>query len=206
MADKVSTRVAEKEIRLEAPVTREVSLSAPAAERLSSLDCFRGFIMFWIVGGEALMVGVQALGQNPIFKGVVYELRHTPWEGLRFYDCIWPSFMLMVGLSVPLSFAKRSLAQTYSQFVVHALRRSLVLFLLGSVRESVFLGSPFLIELSSALQPIAIAYFVAGFLVREFPRGLAAVAVVILAAFALLPGPVSAPALPAATFVMYHGP
>jgi len=204
MADKVSTRVAEKEIRLEAPVAREVSLPAPAAERLNSLDTFRGFIMFWIVGGEALMVGVQALGQNPIFSGIVYELKHTPWKGLRFYDCIWPSFMLMVGLSLPLSFAKRSLAQSYSQFVVHALRRSLVLFLLGSVRESVFLGSPFLIELSSALQPIAIAYFVAVLLVRKSPRVQAAVAALILAAYALLLALVPAPGIPAGTYELNH--
>jgi len=45
-----------------------------------------------------------------------------------------------------------------------------VLFLLGSVRESVLLGSPYLIELSSALQPIAIAYFVAAMMARKSLR------------------------------------
>src|SRR5437773_11866961 len=34
------------------------------AERLASLDAFRGFIMFWIVGGGGLMVGLQALGKK----------------------------------------------------------------------------------------------------------------------------------------------
>ncbi len=130
------------------------------AERLASLDAFRGFIMLWIIGGEGLMAGLAVLGHNRVIDAVVYELSHSPWQGLRFYDCIWPSFMLMVGVSVPLSFAKRSLTQTYYQQVVHAIKRAIVLFLLGSVRESVLLGSPYLIELSSALQPIAIAYLV----------------------------------------------
>jgi predicted acyltransferase len=73
---------------------------SPGEGRLVSLDTFRGFIMFWIVGGEALAAGLQALKPNFVFNSLVYELNHTPWVGLRFYDCIWPSFMLMVGLSV----------------------------------------------------------------------------------------------------------
>jgi len=68
--------------------------------RQVSLDTFRGFIMFWIVGGEALTARLQALKPNFVFNSLVYELNQTPWVGLRFYDCIWPPFMLMAGLSV----------------------------------------------------------------------------------------------------------
>ncbi len=135
------------------------------AERLASLDAFRGFIMLWIIGGEGLMAGLAVLGHNRVIDAVVYELSHSPWQGLRFYDCIWPCFMLMVGISVPLSFAKRSVTQTYYQQLAHTVKRAILLFLLGSVRESVLLGSPYLIELSSALQPIAIAYLVAALVV-----------------------------------------
>ena len=61
----------------------------PAGEgRLVSLDTFRGFIMFWIIGGEALAVGLQAFKPNFLLSTIVYELNHTPWQGLRFYDCI----------------------------------------------------------------------------------------------------------------------
>ena len=67
-----------------------------SAERLLSLDTFRGFTMFWIVGGEALMLGIQHLGHNRVIDLIVRQLNHTPWIGLRFEDCIWPSFMLMV--------------------------------------------------------------------------------------------------------------
>ena len=97
------------------PGDERVTIPVPGTARLVSLDAFRGFIMFWIVGGSALMLGLQALGHNRIIDTIVYHLNHTPWEGLRFYDCIWPCFMLMVGVSVPFSYAKRSLTQTHNQ-------------------------------------------------------------------------------------------
>ncbi len=207
MATDVSSQVVGKEIRTATPAepkAKEAWAPAPPAERLVSLDAFRGFIMFWIVGGEALMVGLQALGQNSIIDSIIHELNHTPWQGLRFYDCIWPSFMLMVGVSVPFSFAKRSLTQNYSQMMVHALKRFAVLFLLGSVRQSVSLGSPFLVELSSALQPIAVASLVAFLVVRKSWRFQAMLGGLILAGYALLLAFVPAPGIPAGTYVLNH--
>ena len=168
--------------------------------RLVSLDTFRGFIMFWIIGGEALAVGLQALKPNFLLNTFVYELNHTPWQGLRFYDCIWPAFMLMVGLSVPLSFAKRSRTQTYPQMLGHAVKRFAVLFLLGSLRESISVGKPYWIELSGVLQPIAIAYLVAFLLVRKSPWVQAAVGGAILAANALIMAFVSAPGVSAGSY------
>jgi predicted acyltransferase len=180
-------------------------MAVPAApERLGSLDAFRGFVMLWIIGGEGLMVGLAALGHNRVIDTIVYQLSHTPWRGLRFYDCIWPSFMLMVGVSVPLSFAKRSLAQTYHQQLVHAAKRAIVLFLLGSVRESVLLGSPYLIELSSALQPIAIAYFVAVLVVRKSWRFQALLGAGILAGYALVLAFIPAPGISAGSYEFNH--
>src|SRR5205823_6874246 len=59
----------------------KASGSAQATARLVSLDAFRGFIMFWIVGGGSLMVGLQALGHNRVIDTIIYHLNHTPWEG-----------------------------------------------------------------------------------------------------------------------------
>jgi predicted acyltransferase len=160
--------------------------------------------MFWIVGGDALMLGLQRLGHNSVINAIVYELNHTPWQGLRFYDCIWPSFMLMVGISVPLSLAKRSRTQTSRQMVFHALKRTILLILLGSLRESVFLNAPCLVELSSALQPIGIAYFVAVLLARKSWRLQAMIAAGILAGYALLLAFVPASGIPAGTYQLNH--
>jgi len=42
-----------------------------ASRRLVSLDAFRGFTMFWIVGGGSLMLGLDALGHNPVLDFLV---------------------------------------------------------------------------------------------------------------------------------------
>jgi predicted acyltransferase len=172
----------------------------PGTKRLSSLDAFRGWTMFWIVGGSALVAGLQALNANRVINGLVYELNHSDWQGLRFYDLIWPSFMLMTGMSLPFSYAKRSLTQTHRQILMRVLRRFLVLFLLGSLRESIHFNHPYLIELSSALQPIAVAYLAAFLIVRRSWRFQAAVGAGILVFYALLLAFVPAPGVLAGSY------
>jgi predicted acyltransferase len=174
------------------------------AERLLSLDTFRGFTMFWIVGGGMLADGLYTLSHNAVMAAVIHQLNHSPWFGLRFYDCIWPSFMLMVGVSIPLSIAARSRTQTHSQQLAHALRRAIIIFLLGSVRESISLQSPFLIELSSALQPIAIAYFVAFLVARRSWRLQAGLAGAILAGYACVLAFVPAHGVPTGSYGFDH--
>lgn len=169
-------------------------------KRLVSLDVFRGWTMFWIVGGAAILEGLQHLSPNLVFNAIIYELTHTEWHGLRFYDCIWPSFMLMTGMSLPISYAKRSITQSHSQIFRRVLQRFAVLFLLGSLRESISFHHPYLIELSSALQPIAVAYLTAFLLVRKSWRTQAAVGIAILVGYALLLAFVSAPGVPAGSY------
>jgi predicted acyltransferase len=173
---------------------------AAGTGRLVSLDLFRGWTMFWIVGGTGLVGGLQALRPNPVIDGLVYELNHTDWQGLRFYDLIWPSFMLMTGVSLPFSYAQRSRSQTHQQIFLRVLRRFAVLFLLGSLRESIHFNHPYLVELSSALQPIAIAYLAAFLLIRKSWKFQAAVAAGILVFYALLLAFVSAPGAPAGSY------
>ena len=71
--------------------------------RLASLDALRGFDMFWIMGGDALLVAV--LGLFGIANG--WDLiGHVEWHGLHFEDFIFPTFLFMAGASFPFSAAK----------------------------------------------------------------------------------------------------
>lgn len=142
--------------------------------------------MFWIVGGHSLALALGALGPGAVVSLLKYQLTHSPWEGLRFYDLIWPSFMLMVGVSIPFSFAKRAQMETRGQILLSALKRSVVLFLLGSFRTSLKNNTPTLVERSSALQPIALAYLAASLLAGRAMRTQAAVGALILAGYGLL--------------------
>jgi predicted acyltransferase len=175
-----------------------------ASKRLLSLDAFRGWTMFWIVGGGSLMLGFQALGNNPVINFIIYHLDHTSWQGLRYYDIIWPSFMLMTGMSLPFSYSKRIQTSNHSQIFLRVIRRVVVLFLLGSLRESISLNHPYLIELSSALQPIAIAYFVAFLLVRRSWLFQVVTGMLLLFFYALILALISAPSIPAGSYNIGH--
>ena len=139
--------------------------------------------MAWLLGATG--VGRAAAAWSGIeFLG--YQLRHSEWEGLRYYDLIWPSFMLMVGMAIPFALARRPPGERRGSNMGRVWRRALVLFLLGSFRESLGDGVPRWIELSSALQPIAIAYLVASYLAGRPPRLQFGIAAGILAGHALL--------------------
>src|SRR5436309_9610179 len=180
------------------PAAKVSDSPRPAAgQRLVSLDAFRGFTMFWLLGGKAFVMALAGLGLGIFSTVVKYQLTHTPWAGLRYYDLIWPSFMLMVGVSVPYSFARgRNMSRVW--------KRAAVLFLLGSLRESMSTGTPCLIELSSALQPIAIAYVVASYLAVRSVRAQIAAAALILIGYALVLAFVPAPGIPAGTYEVNH--
>lgn len=164
------------------------------------MDAFRGFTMFWIIGGGSIATALGALGGGPLAAAIKTQLTHSPWEGLRFIDLIWPSFMFMVGVSIPFSLAKRLQTQSRLRIVLSVVKRSAVLFLLGSFRTSLAHGSPALIELSSALQPIAVAYLVAALLAFVSPKLQAAVGMAILVAYGCLLAWVPAPGASAPSY------
>jgi len=176
------------------------SSTPAAAGRLMSLDAFRGFTMFWIVGGKSLLMALRAFEPNVVVGWIAYQLDHTPWEGLRYYDLIWPSFMLMVGMSIPFSFAKQRLTRSRRQIMLRVLKRAAILFLLGSLRTSVSSGTPTLVELSSALQPIAVAYLAASCLAGRSWKMQTAAGGGILVVYALLLALVPAPGVPAGSY------
>jgi predicted acyltransferase len=180
------------------PRTEAPERARPASgQRLASLDTLRGFTMFWLMGGKAFVLAIAGLGLGVVSDFLKYELTHTDWAGLRYYDLIWPCFMLMAGVSVPFSLAReRNMARVW--------RRAVILFLLGSLRQSMSTGQPCLIELSSALQPIAIAYVVAAYLAARSVRTQIATAALILAGYALLLAFVPAPGIPAGTYEPNH--
>jgi len=69
----MANHVSSPDVQLQAAPAEPGTARAPApSERLLSLDTFRGFTMFWIVGGEALMIGLQHLGHNRVIHLIVH--------------------------------------------------------------------------------------------------------------------------------------
>lgn len=62
--------------------------------RLDSLDVHRGITMFG-------MIFANCKGQNP-----PWWLKHASWDGLYPPDLIFPAFMFIMGMAVPLAVTK----------------------------------------------------------------------------------------------------
>jgi predicted acyltransferase len=102
-------------------------------QRLEFLDIMKGLIMF-LLAAESCQV-YASLYNYPLTgvgSTVIGQFYHHPWHGLNAWDLVQPSFMLIAGTALYLSYAKRaskgiSWAQNFKQVLVRSVR----LFLLG---------------------------------------------------------------------------
>ncbi len=92
-----------------------------------SLDVFRG-----------VTIASMMLVNNPGNWSAVYTpLLHAEWHGWTFTDTIFPFFIWIVGVAIPLSISRRlELGQSRRQLFLHALRRAAILFALGILLAS----------------------------------------------------------------------
>jgi heparan-alpha-glucosaminide N-acetyltransferase len=97
--------------------------------RLLSLDAYRGFIMLAMAsGGLGLAQVAQHDPASQLWQFLDRQTEHAAWRGCSFWDLIQPSFMFIVGVAMPYSYASRRAAgQSKGRLFLHALARSLVL-------------------------------------------------------------------------------
>jgi predicted acyltransferase len=162
---------------------------APASDRIASIDALRGFDMFWITGGDALIYHLSTALPIPLTLMLARQFKHVDWEGFHFYDLIFPLFVFIVGLVLPFSLTRRLEAGAdRRELYQHAFRRLLTLFFLGLLANGLLdLNFPDL-RISGVLQRISIAYFFSTLLVMNFKvRGQAlATAIILLGYWALM--------------------
>lgn len=173
------------------------------SHRLMSIDALRGFDMFWIIGGGALVKGLAKAAGDPLIP-LAAQFEHVPWEGLHFEDLIWPLFMFIVGISIPLSIEKRRNAGASRGILyIHALRRVLILFLLGAILQGDLLKWDLdkLRPFYSVLHGIAAGYLIAFVLVMEFrPKMQLILTVLLLLLYWAIAGLIPIPGMGAAIY------
>jgi predicted acyltransferase len=133
---------------LTAPVAAPHESLAPG-QRLLSLDVFRGFIMVTLAAdGFGFFKTAAKLGHWPetsgdtfagrLWHALAFHARHPEWNsqfyvlGCAYWDLIMPAFMLMVGVAMPFSYARRrARGDAPWRLIAHAVCRAVVLVLLG---------------------------------------------------------------------------
>lgn len=123
--------------RAQDPVPAPSGEAPPA--RLTSLDAFRGFVMF-LMAAEVLRIGgvAEHFPTNAVWQWLGKHSEHVEWTGCVLHDLIQPSFSFMVGVALPFSVAGRmARGDSRMKLWLHACWRGLVLVLLGVFLRSI---------------------------------------------------------------------
>jgi len=153
---------------------------AQTPKRLVSLDALRGFDMFWIMSGEQIIHTLAKVTQWPVLLWFSGQLHHTVWNGITFYDMIFPLFLFIAGVSMPYSMgnkiAKAGVSSadqlsftTKKSIYIDMLRRTLILVLLGMVVNGALKFNGYEnTRFASVLGRIGLAWFFAGLIYLNF--------------------------------------
>lgn len=140
--------------------------AAGTSGRLYSLDALRGFDMFWITGGQKLVWALATVTGWPLFTWMNSQMHHVEWNGFAFYDMIFPLFLFLAGVSMPYSFAARmKRGDSRKRIYLHALKRMLVLVVLGMLVNRILELNPDNLRFASVLGRIGVAWFLAAVIV-----------------------------------------
>jgi predicted acyltransferase len=107
--------------------TETLSPIATQPERLLSIDILRGLTI-------AFMILVNNNGNE---AAAYWPLKHAAWNGFTPTDLVFPTFLFLVGVSIVFSISSRlKKGATKQSLLLHVLRRSVILYVLGLVVNS----------------------------------------------------------------------
>ena len=131
-------------------------------DRLLSLDALRGFDMLWIIGGGSLLSVLAELTGADWLAALAGQMEHVDWQGFRSFDLIFPLFMFIAGIAIPLSVKSKLIGNTSkNDLIMKAFKRMIILILLGFLYNDLFRDGFENARYASVLGQIGIAYFFA---------------------------------------------
>src|SRR5579859_206168 len=186
---------------------RHFEARANTAQRVVSVDALRGFNIFWILGADAVVWSLDGMlrDKRPVLSiagGFLNtQMTHVAWEGLRFYDFIFPLFIFVTGVAIVLSLPRLVEKEGRGWAYVRVFRRALTLYGLGLIFYGGISRHWSDIRLLGVLQRFALCYLFASLLFLNFHvRGLILALVMLLVGYWALMTFVSVPGIGAGSF------
>ena len=134
--------------------------------RIASIDALRGFDMFWIIGGGAIVEILPKVCKNSFTGTISQQMEHVSWEGFHFEDLIFPLFLFIVGVVLPFSVTRRRQQGLGKGMIcLHIVRRAAILILMGMVMNGLLRFNAAEMRWPGVLQRIGLCYFFAALLV-----------------------------------------
>ena len=136
--------------------------------RILSIDALRGFDMFWIIGGSSVVAGVLSLTGSGFAAALTEQFSHSEWNGFTFEDLIFPLFLFITGLSIPLSFKNRlGRGDSRRDILRHAVTRALILYFLGMIINAKLIPTFGGLRYTGVLHRIAVCYLATSLIVMH---------------------------------------
>jgi len=140
-----------------------------SSDRLLSLDFYRGLTMFLLIAEFSHlfhhMVAPELDGSFIHFLGT--QLHHVKWAGLHFWDLIQPFFMFIVGVAMPLSFARRKeKGDSLGVITKHAFIRAFLMLFLGWALYCIGPGK-IVFRFQNVLAQLGVTYLLAFAVIRK---------------------------------------
>ncbi|MFP5249337.1 MAG: acyltransferase family protein [Acidobacteriota bacterium] len=134
------------------PRARVVEIAAQPQRRLPALDVFRGLTI-------AFMIMVNNNGGPGSWR----QMNHSAWNGFTATDLVFPTFLVVVGISIVYAFeARLARGATRAQLARHTVLRAAVLVLFGVVVNNFPFFHLAHMRFYGVLQRIALCYLAIG--------------------------------------------
>lgn len=132
--------MSEAQAAIPSKIIKENQGSPFSPQRVASVDAYRGFVMLLMMAEVLSFRHVsESLPESSFWRFMYFHQDHVPWVGCSLHDLIQPSFSFLVGVALPYSIAsRRAKGVAFSPMLLSALKRSLILILLGIFLRSLW--------------------------------------------------------------------
>jgi len=169
MTSPTSTATSNLQSNLQGFKNLEGLTGSAAQNRILSIDFFRGFTMFLLIGesSEIFRSLIDPSLDGTIISSIGKQLHHVDWIGLHFWDLIQPFFMFIVGVAMPFSFSRRwEKGESWNKSLKHALTRSFLLLLFGWALYCIGPGK-IRFQFTNVLSQLSVTYLIAFLIMRK---------------------------------------
>ena len=143
-------------------------LAQRTSGRITSVDFFRGFTMFLLVGESTLLYHhIESVENSAVMDYFGRMFTHHEWHGLHFWDLIQPFFMFIVGVAIPFAVANRQKRGDSDHTIFnHAVKRAFLLLLFGWGLYCIE-AEQIVWRFQNVLAQLAVTYLVAFLIMRK---------------------------------------
>jgi predicted acyltransferase len=119
-------------IYIQQAIWTDMKQPLPISNRLASLDFLKGLTMVLLALESTLLFEhLLPIAQGNWTENILTQFFHHPWNGLRLWDLVQPTFMFSAGVALAFSVKKQRKTLSWNQSFVKILKRCGWLFFWG---------------------------------------------------------------------------